>query len=312
MKKWKQYSSIVLTIILVILMVTPVTTKAAAVQSVKFTQSISQLDVGMEYTFAAQKKGIKKSIRFSVSDKKKASINAKTGAFLAKKCGLVKVIAKAGNKKVTKRVLIVGNNVTVTQKHYSKVYKLKKKTYCTITATYPTIAGKDKGIKAVNTAILKSFNTWKKQHSGFLSEAKASVKEQPDVIYGDDASFQITYNRNGFVNILCKGYEYRGGAHGMPYRRNEFYNVKTGRKLDLTDIKSGSSDAIKKEIVTAYSKLINKQPDIYWDNALETVEETSLDQFRWYVTEDGIVIYFDPYELAAYAQGFVEVTIPMN
>ena len=68
-----------------------------------------------------------------------------------------------------------------------------------------------------------------------------------------------------------------------------------------------------KEIVSGYfAEMINREPENFWENSVEYVYEDISFQSDFYLTEQGIVFFYHPYELAAYAAGFQKVTIPYS
>lgn len=79
--------------------------------SIKITTKKSSMSVGDTFTFKATKKGISENIIWSVSNKKLATINSKTGKLTAKKAGTVTVIAKAGKSKTSVKLKIINKNV---------------------------------------------------------------------------------------------------------------------------------------------------------------------------------------------------------
>ena len=66
---------------------------------------------------------------------------------------------------------------------------------------------------------------------------------------------------------------------------------------------------LKKEVDAAFAKKFAQDPRGYWENAKDIVEKTKLADIGYYLTEDGVVFYLDPYIVAPYAAGFVEVII---
>lgn len=107
-------------------------------------------------------------------------------------------------------------------------------------------------------------------------------------------------------------YIYEGGAHGMPYWTGYTFDLQTGEELLLNDIISNSEEELK-EIVTGYfTDLIAGNPNEFWDDAPQYVEEETDFNSLFYLTEEGIVFYFGPYALACYAAGFQQVTVPYS
>lgn len=79
-------------------------TKKVIKTKVKFTRKKAKLKVGSKYRFRVSVTGTKKTVKWSVSNKKIATINKKTGKLTAKKAG--KVIVKATCNNVTKKYKI--------------------------------------------------------------------------------------------------------------------------------------------------------------------------------------------------------------
>lgn len=74
--------------------------------SIKIVTKKSTIKVGKTITFKAKVSGLQEKVTWTVSNKKRASISAKTGKFKAKKKGTVWVTAKCGNYKVKKKITI--------------------------------------------------------------------------------------------------------------------------------------------------------------------------------------------------------------
>lgn len=122
----------------------------------------------------------------------------------------------------------------------------------------------------------------------------------------------IYYWDGTYLSFAQQSYDYSGGAHGMPYWNGYVFNVQTGEQLGLVDIVSDDEIQIKGLVTQYFTEMYNKNPDMYWDAAADSVfEYTTLDS-QFYLTEEGIVFYFGPYELASYAAGFQEVVVPYS
>lgn len=132
--------------------------------------------------------------------------------------------------------------------------------------------------------------------------------------YSCDSNFRyISYNDGKLINIMQEGYDYYGGAHGMPSWNSMIYDLNTGETKtfgDLFDITEEELDELAVRYVTEH---MNEIGEYYWDGYEETVKEyTNLKDAQFYLTDEGAVLYYAPYMLAAYASGFQEVTIPYS
>ncbi|MBR4574554.1 MAG: DUF4163 domain-containing protein [Lachnospiraceae bacterium] len=135
---------------------------------------------------------------------------------------------------------------------------------------------------------------------------------------------------------------FSGGAHGIYGKSGITYDVKTGKRLVLTDVVDTTKDNLVSvlkekllkmgeerdeedgdvffdldETLEGYSLTVQNDPANYYefsgdDAETETDTDTETDTetgFVWYLGYDGIHFYFGPYELAAYALGDWEVII---
>lgn len=203
--------------------------------------------------------------------------------------------------------------VVVKKKTYTKKFKFEDgSVYKTIKYEIPVLQGKTKAIKKINKFYENIAEKWKKSAEQNLDEARTLVKEIDNGgYYSDEVSFKVTYNKNGYISIFSMGYEYTMGAHGMQYYESHTFNVKTGKELTLTDIMSGSKASIKNKIETIFIKDIKKHPEEYFEEAIDTVKKTAnANNTNFYLSKNGIVFYYGPYDLAAYARGIVEADIP--
>lgn len=123
--------------------------------------------------------------------------------------------------------------------------------------------------------------------------------------------YELGYYDNHYISFLQEEYVYySGAAHGLPYWVSFTFDLETGEKLLLSDICTNSEEEIKEIVARYFKELIDKAPEDFWPDAVEAVRETITLESDFCLTEEGIVFYYEPYALAAYAAGFQQVTIP--
>ena len=102
---------------------------------------------------------------------------------------------------------------------------------------------------------------------------------------------------------------FTGGAHGIYGRFGYTYDVKNGKKLELTDVVDTTSD----ELVPVLKEKILQtgDPDDFddLDENLKNYKLSGDGSFVWFLDFDGVHFYFGPYEIAAYAIGDTDVVI---
>ena len=99
---------------------------------------------------------------------------------------------------------------------------------------------------------------------------------------------------------------YTGGAHGNLYSSGININPETGERLELTDVVTDINlvhDFASDDLSTKSDMLFNEYEDTL--NSLFEVPNV-----QWVLDSEGLVLMFNPYELAPYAAGVITVLIP--
>lgn len=132
----------------------------------------------------------------------------------------------------------------------------------------------------------------------------------PDVVYAYDHTFEVTFISKHVLSILENTYIFSGGAHPDIINDAHTFSLLTGKEITLKDIFFLYTDAEKKlkEFITKH--ILQNQEDYFLD-AKKTIQEMPLEKFKFYIDRNGIVVFFNPYEIAPYVRGIVEFVIPM-
>lgn len=139
-----------------------------------------------------------------------------------------------------------------------------------------------------------------------LSLVKPIPADEP-LYYSYSGDFTVILFQKNLLELELTGYEYPfGAAHGMPTRRHVNLDLRTGRMYRLQDLFKRGRDYIN-VISDIINKKINEQPEYYFSQDEPVVIKE--DQ-PFYVTNEQLVIYFAPYEIASFAVGFPEFEIP--
>ncbi len=148
----------------------------------------------------------------------------------------------------------------------------------------------------------------------FIRETEETIPSNETEEYFQDNRIGFAVDKNKDLLIVrLDGYSYPiGAAHGMPYQEYYHIDLKTGNFYSLKDLfKSGAKYAdrltslIRKQIELNL-KIKDEDLSFYYLEEKPTV--TGATGFT--VTGDALQVYFAPYEIAAYAAGFVTFDIP--
>lgn len=184
--------------------------------------------------------------------------------------------------------------------------------------SYPLLKIKDKCINkgGYNSKIIENIN---KEISAYIlnyndkvkEESKKYKKQYEDILSKSDedyvkyqyeayADYQVTYNKKDLISIPIKTYNFTGGAHGMSYLKSYNYDLLSGKELKLKDM--FKDDVDYKKVVNSFIKQeIEKKQDIYFsgDEGFKGIEDNQ----AFYIDDDGIVVYFQLYDIAPYYVG---------
>ena len=122
----------------------------------------------------------------------------------------------------------------------------------------------------------------------------------------------ITYNDGCTLSLYYDKYMYTGGAHGVTVRTSESWDLNEGELISLNELLGKDQiEYIKSEIKKQVEQTINNENYNYFENYDENIE-ANFDENNYYITPEGIIIYFQQYEIAPYAAGIPEFNIPVN
>lgn len=124
-------------------------------------------------------------------------------------------------------------------------------------------------------------------------------------------NYTVTYNTADYLSMYSDRYEYTGGAHGNTLRRSSTYDLRTGRTLPLEAFFPRGFDyatVFLEAILTEARRIMETEP-VFFENYEELIVKY-FDPDNYYLTEKGVAIYYQQYEIAPYSTGIVVFEIP--
>ncbi|MCE7070006.1 DUF3298 and DUF4163 domain-containing protein [Dyadobacter sp. CY327] len=105
-------------------------------------------------------------------------------------------------------------------------------------------------------------------------------------------------------------YAFTGGAHPNTFRSYHAFNTKTGAEIEMKDFVSDST-----KLLSLVDKAFRKTEKLSAETDLEEAGYFLLNHkfvlpVAYVFVPDGILFYYNPYEIAAYARGAIHFTIP--
>jgi len=197
-------------------------------------------------------------------------------------------------------------------KVYAKTIKYKDE-YIDVNIKIPVIEGMN------NSELMDRLNgEFEKKALDFKKETEKSIKEtieeakehgwplRPGSVYID---YDVKINDNDTMSISMTFYQFTGGAHGNTIKETVNLDLANGKELALSELFDSSKD-YKQVLTDEILKQMNENKEILFPETLENFKAS--DDLNFYLLDDGIVFYFNQYEIATYASGIIEYKIPYD
>jgi Protein of unknown function (DUF3298)/Deacetylase PdaC len=155
--------------------------------------------------------------------------------------------------------------------------------------------------------------------SFFTSYRETLIDEKPDSLgegaatfnFAESSSMSILFNEKDWLSVGYGTYSYGGGAHGNHATNLATYDLAQKKALALNDV---FLPKYEKTLSTALVSAVRRQFNIPKNEPLTTalfenkIEPTT----NFCITKKGILFLYNPYEIAAYAMGEIELFIPFD
>lgn len=156
--------------------------------------------------------------------------------------------------------------------------------------------------EAVKSYIDNDIANYKIEVCGSTPENK--IKAESWMNHEKIISNEIFYNAHGIMSYACNIYTYTGGTHGLGVKSCYVYDFYENVEITLNNI-------FKDEAIPEILSLIKQEL-----SQRENAESISMDDVNvtenFYVDKDGISWVYNPYEIAPYALGEIEVKLPYS
>lgn len=219
-------------------------------------------------------------------------------------------------------VFLFSSSLSFAQNVYwsSKTTTSYKNDYCNMTATVPQILIANNGVAMNSLAAQRLNQMWANDLVQMVQEYEGAINDPnnpdacTDYMYSTtrDYRFELKTPLNApIASVLTQISTYDGGAHGMYVMSAQVINLFTTEIYTLPDLLNNNSKTVArlKELTLERLKYNDGFDETFgWNDWSASV--TSLSQItQFYITEYGLVLFFNPYEVGSYAEGLYEVTV---
>lgn len=153
----------------------------------------------------------------------------------------------------------------------------------------------------VNSDIELEIENWINDFEARVLENKIAPEELPNM----QITQKIYTNNENILSMVTEKYAYIKGVHGNTWWSPKNYDIQNKKYICFDDLFYDSG--YKKIVNQALTQMVEENTDYQdlWEQP--KVKDGKTDNF--YITEENIVLFFEPYELSYYAKGVVEFPI---
>lgn len=144
------------------------------------------------------------------------------------------------------------------------------------------------------------------------SSAQWAVEMEAENPYCAESGVHVVRVDDRMFSIRASYYYDQGGAHPNHYDESINIDPATGRVYTISDViadTDGFAQAVRDEMTKEYPDSIEGIDEYHYGDGDVFQEKYDEDTYTWFLTDEGLTLYFSPYEIDAYAAGDYEVTL---
>ena len=149
-----------------------------------------------------------------------------------------------------------------------------------------------------------------KVRSNFMADYQ-HTKSEPDIEIVNPWSMDLKAEQSysgKFLTVVVRGYDYRGGAHGITFLDVLYFDPSSKKELSQKDLLE--DNALETFSTLAREELVKQGFEAKDEWMLEGTEPF-VKNFKFIApSEEGVTIIFPSYQIAPYAAGVPEVKLP--
>lgn len=134
--------------------------------------------------------------------------------------------------------------------------------------------------------------------------------------YATEESYALKLNTPQYASLLRTYYIYTGGAHGEVYLTGDTFDMTTGTRLELDDLFTVPREAYMSRLMEEVKRQIAERAESEswpeWSEGGVWTEDDvtgAFDSAWFYLTPDGLTLYYQVYSLGPHALGSPEFPI---
>ncbi|MHB1153167.1 MAG: DUF3298 and DUF4163 domain-containing protein [Eubacteriales bacterium] len=127
-------------------------------------------------------------------------------------------------------------------------------------------------------------------------------------------TFETVYCKNQLISLFYDIYDYTGGAHGFTVRHGDTWDMKKGTIISLESLFDRDYDYMANILLYITEEAKHRQiteTTNYFDDLDENIIKY-FNQNNYYLTDEGLAVFYPLYTIAPYSEGIQVFVIPYS
>ncbi|RZJ68095.1 MAG: DUF3298/DUF4163 domain-containing protein [Flavobacterium sp.] len=155
-------------------------------------------------------------------------------------------------------------------------------------------------------------NDYQALANAFVASYEEMQKEESEREFGWEATVtgKEIYRSDKLLNVELESYTFTGGAHGYGSKRSMLFDIETGKHVpndklfkDMNAFQTFAESKFRAKYKIPAPAPINSKGFMFED------EKFAL-PMNIFFTNSGLLLHYNPYEIASYAEGSLELLLP--
>ena len=181
-----------------------------------------------------------------------------------------------------------------------------------ISSRYQTLVNKLNSLYRTKALMYERSNIMNLYQMAIVEYEYSAANNYPFRKFEAYVDYSVAYNQDGMLSLYFDQYEYAGGAHGLTIRCSDTWNMMKSKRMELRDF-FPSCKNYREFLICEIIRQIKEEQDEEKRLYFEDIERKVRDKFRtnqYYLSEEGLIIYYQQYDIAPYAAGLPQFLIP--
>ena len=181
------------------------------------------------------------------------------------------------------------------------------------TAVYPVIESDgDEFIDKINEEYKKEAESIVNEDLAFYHDCLNSGYEDygSQIAFTSEVKYNVTYDRKGYISILTVYSTYTGGAHPNSTMWGRTFDLKEKKELKLRDVFNADTFDLDNAVAERIEEKVAEYSDD--EDHIKAVHDMALEEIDnagFYLTDDAVHVFYVPYQIASYAEGYLTADI---